>query len=301
MKRMMFLVVAVLAGAAVAQDAAANAPVVNLDKQALNVTGNGSLLIGNGELVPVGTLRATVAVQYASQLAITRRLVRADTVATDRMYAQIGAAYGLAKQWDAAVYVPILLAQQEGYSGTTFGSPIVSVRAGIADGMFDYVPLNVSFEAGALLELGEPIQDATALTTTHDPRPHPIFRLTAGKSFGTINVFGEVNFVEGTDSAVYLVRMESRDKVSDQLGTGLGLSANIGEGLWLELSGTTAYDLKYPGITVQTMVAARFASGGWGGFVGFGPAFGDLIGTPNWRLIGGIQAGFDGLSLPGGK
>lgn len=301
MKRMVFLVVAVLAGAAVAQDAAPVLPSVNLDREALNVTGNGSLLAGNGELVPVGSLRATVGIQYASRLAITRRLLRPDTVETDRMYMQIGAAYGIAKQWDAAVYVPVMLAQQFGYNGSTFGSPIVSVRTGLAEGTYAFVPFNVSFEAGAMFELGEPIQDWTALTTSRDPRPHPIFRLNVGKSFGVVNVFGEVNFVEGTDAAVYTLRMDSRDVVTDQLGTAIGVSAKLLEGLSVELTGASHYDLKFPGLTVQTLAAARYGAGNWSGFVGFGPAFGDLIGTPKWRLIGGISAGFDGLPTPFAK
>lgn len=259
----------------------------NIERFALNANGNGSLVMGSGELLPGGVLRASVLGQFANNVALTRRLGDNGTVVMDRLYGHVVAAYGLTNWLEADLQVPVVLAQGRGLRndlsvpGAGFGSPVLSVRASLPDA--SWLPFNLSLELGAAIPFG------SAIALLADQRPTPFARLNAGKSFGTFDVFGELSFVEHVDRSMASIRGFGQDVLTDELGVGLGAQARVFDRLSAEGAVRVNFDYKKPGASTELHLGGRFAvSDTVQIFAAGGPSFGSLVAAPDWRVFGGI-------------
>ncbi len=265
---------------------------VNLERFSLNPSGNGSLVMSSGELLPQGALRATIAAQYANNIALTRRLDGVGgTAALDRLYGNLAASYGILTWLEVDLQLPLVLTQGRGLNNSiagvsslansAVGQPVVSLRAGLAEG--DILPVSVSLELGASLPLG----DSSSLVA--GSRPTPLARVNVGKNFGILQAFGELSFTEHVDASSISVRQNLNDRFTDEVGVGLGFSSHLFDKFTAEVAGQVAFDVKAPGASTQLHAALRYAlNGNVEVFAAGGPAFGSLMATPDWRMFGGI-------------
>src|SRR5512140_1151744 len=291
MRNMIIAVVASAGMAAAAQQAVAVAlPPVNLDRFAYNASGNGSLLVSDGVLVPENSMRVSILSQYANGMAVSRR--DATALSMDRVYGTLAAAYALNNMVQVSAEIPIILMQGNGLGsgfvappGFALAPPTLGLRLSLQES--ETFPLTLSAEVGAAMGFGNP----DALVADVVQKPNPRARLNLGKKLGLVNLFVEGNFIEGTDSGVLPLRGGNvADRVGDWVGGGGGLSLAIPglEDLSIEAAGLFEYDYKAQGTMTQLNIGAKYKLGDMGLYASFAPAFGDLIGTPTFRAMGGL-------------
>ncbi|MDQ3223639.1 MAG: OmpA family protein [Gemmatimonadota bacterium] len=266
--------------------------VINLERFSLNPSGNGALVMSSGELLPAGELRGSLGLQYANNIALTRRIEgAAGSAALDRLYGNLATSYGILEWLQVDLQVPLVLTQGRGLTNSiggastlansALGQPILSLRGGISEG--DLLPVSLSLELGASIPLGDP----AALVA--DVRPTPLARLNIGKNFGSATVFGEVSFVEHVDRTAFSVRRNAEDRYTDEFGFGVGVASHLFDKLSGEAAAQFAFDVKAPGMMSQLHLGLRYqALGNVEVFAAGGPAFGSLMATPDLRVFGGI-------------
>jgi OmpA-OmpF porin, OOP family len=283
-------VVGCLSTAAFAQESASSKPLV--DRFALNATGNGSLLISSGELVPQGQFNVSVMSLFSNNLAVARRLTT-PTTTVDRWYGQLSATYGLVEWAQVSLQLPFVMFQSLGSTDPARVAPTLALRAGWNES--ESMPVSLSLEAAGTLLIG----DTSSVRLPVYERPLPSLRLNVGKNLGFMSVFGELSAVEQVDHSVQ-VSPTRWDSVGDFVGGGLGVSVPIVPEFSLDAAGTLAYDVDYGGSTAQLNFGGRYQAWSEVALVASGgPGFGESIGTPDWRMMGGLV--YTPKSQPRGK
>jgi len=290
MKRVMLAVALAASGAALAQQR--TIPGMDIERLDLNTSGNGSLVMSDGELTPEGTLRAAALGQIASGVAITRRLDQVGAVETDRFMVNVAAAYGLTNWLETSLQVPVILTQsgaqtQYALSNGGLGSPIIGVRVAPPPGT---LPFSISGEVALSVPVGDPAALGAAV------RPSPSARLDFGYKLPMVTLFGELNAVEHPDTGLSSVRGDSADVLSDEVGGGLGASAAIPgvKSLSAEAALMVSYDYKHPATTTVLHLGVRYDfMKSTQLFLAAEPGFGSLVGTPLFRLLVGASFSFD--------
>lgn len=285
-------VAAVLAGLCVSASGLAQSALpsaVNLERFSLNPSGKGSMVLGNGALLQAGSVRGTALLQFANNVAVTRRLQGvAGGVTVDRLYGNAAVAYGFTDWLEGNLQVPVILNQGGGLPPTlgrlptsAVGQPILSLKGGLSQS--DTFPVSISLEVGASVPIGSP--EALA----GDQRPTPLARLNFGRDFGGINLFGELSFVENVDRGTFAIRRNAADSRTDEVGVGLGLSSRLFDRFSGEVAAQFAFDVKVPGAMTQLHAGLRYAATDTIELIaGGGPAFGSLMAAPDWRVFGGV-------------
>ena len=290
MKRVMLALALAASGAALAQQR--TIPGMDIERLALNTNGNGSLVMGNGELTPEGALRANALGEIASGVAITRRLDQVGAVEADRFLVNVAAAYGLTRWLETSLQVPLVLTQsvaqtQYALSNGGLGSPIIAVRVAPPPGT---LPFSISGELAISVPIGDPAALGAAV------RPSPSARLNFGYKLPMVTLFGELNVVEHPDTWLGGVRGDNADELSDEVGGGLGASAAIPgvKGLSAEAALLVSYDYKHPATTTVLHLGVRYDfMKNTRLFLAAEPGFGSLVGTPVFRLLGGASFSFN--------
>ncbi|HZA51177.1 MAG TPA: OmpA family protein [Myxococcaceae bacterium] len=258
----------------------------NLDRFAINPSGNGSLLISDGALVPEGQLTLSLLSSYAQHLSLTRG-TDSTTPSMDRLYGHLAASFGLTDWAEGSFQLPLILSESAagatGPLALASYAPILALRAGVNES--GSMPVSLSVELAATFLFGS----STSAISVANSRPMPALRLNVGKNLGDVRVFGELNAIEHVDETFHASATQW-GRVGDYLGGGLGLYIPFGAGFSAEAAGTLEFDIDNGGTTSQLHFGARYQTSNEFALVAAGgPAFGDLIGTPNWRFMGGVM------------
>jgi outer membrane protein OmpA-like peptidoglycan-associated protein len=210
----------------------------------------------------------------------------------DRVYGTLALAYGITNFLEASAQIPVVLMQGGGLDSRfaappsfAVAPPTLALRLSVQES--ETFPLTLSAELGGTVGFGDP----AAMVVDPVPRPNPRLRLNLGKNLGLINVFLEGHFIEGTDTTMRALRNVTTDITTDWAGGGAGVALKIPgfEDLSLEAAGSFDYDIKAPGTMTQLNIGAKYKLGDLRLYASFGPAFGDLIGTPAFRAMGGVM------------
>jgi OmpA-OmpF porin, OOP family len=285
-----------LASAALAQPA--GLPEFELERLELNPNGKGSLLMGTGELLPVGGFRLSLAGQYENDpLVMYRDGNRLGSVVGDRVTAHLLAAWAPMRWLELGVHLPVvawqrgedLSAQGVGAPARTgLSTPTVQVRLGLLSQRRD-APVDLALELGA----GLPVGSVDTLSRDRLVRLSP--KVMVGRRFGGLRAGVEAGMLVRPSVAL----SEDAD-IQDELGNEVRLGAVLattGDGLRGELNVRGTLPLTREPSSLELLAGLRLPVGESTEIYALGgPGFGDAPGTPTFRLL--LGAAFGGGEKP---
>jgi|GEM_PF-973076 len=285
----------VLAGLLVGVTASAQpqgVPAFELELLKLNPSGQGSLLLGTGELLPEGDYRLSLTTHYQKDpLVLFQNGTQVGVVVRHRATAHLAAAYGLWGWLELGAQVPVVLFQRgddltargvgrpEG--GLAAGTPLFNLQMKVlAQAEEDLVDLSLGMQAGPAV--------GSAAALAREVRATP--SLMVGRRFDDLRM--------AFDAGVLLrprTVLTQDANVQDELGHALrlgGVLSSLGEGLRGELAVTTLVPLKRQGYSVEALTGARWPVSGSAEVYGLaGVGFGSAPGTPDFRVLFGMAYG----------
>lgn len=290
-------------GIAMAQARTTPYPGLDISRFDYNAGGEDSLITATGKLSEVGKLRVSLLASYLSSPSVTR--LGGDSVSArlgDRVEGQALLSYVLHERIQLTAQLPVVLFQNEGdvlasrgfapVASNGVGSPLLGLRVGVLR-QSDEMPVNLALGISG----GLPFGDSAAMS--RDPQPRFVPSLSLGRDFGDFTLGGQVYArLRSQENFQYRgVSGDVNDTVTHEAGAALSLSSEVAQDLRAELGVVTDFALKNGGATVQPFLGARYNLGGAELYAGGGPAFGSLVGTPDFRLLAGIAFGAGGTSM----
>lgn len=266
-------------------------PEVELERLLLNPSGQGSLLLGTGEVLPGGAFRASLLGHYEHEpLVLYRGEEKLGAVVKQRVTAHLTAAYGLSNRLEVALQVPVLLMQHgddltaQGVGtpreGLSLGTPYLSLRFGILSERDEKaVDLAVGVQAGL------PLGSAEALARDSFIRALP--SVMVGKRFGFLRAALDAG-VSLRPSTTFSGNTDVKDALGNTLHLG-GVLATTGKGLRGELNvmGDVPFQKGLGG--VETLVGVRMPlTPSLEGFAMAGVGLDRSPGTPAFRGLLGV-------------
>lgn len=277
-------------------------PAFELERLELNANGQGSLVIGTGELMPEKTFRFTVAGHYQNDPLVLRQDgQRIGAVVQDRTMVHVLGVWAPTSWLELHGQVPVVVNQNtDRFIDSTIAPPR---RAGLSTPYFalrvgllsqSSAPVDLAVELGA----GLPVGEAAALSRDTGPRYTP--RLMLGRTFEGFRAGLEASmlfrpaysFPEGT----------LRDQLGDQVRLGASITT-LGNGVRGELALRAALPLAREPQALELLFGGRLPLAEGAELFGLiGPGFGAGPGTPNFRALLGLALGEAGYRcVPGGK
>jgi OmpA-OmpF porin, OOP family len=284
--------------------ALAQTPVADfsLERFSFNDGQSGALSAASGTLLKAQSFRVQLAGHYErNPLVLTNGNGQFGRLVAYRFSVHLNAAYSPLSWLQIAAELPIV-ADQGGdnlgfykfNSPQSFGiaSPKINVRLGILSqakgGLLEDVGVDLAFQLGTALPVGS--ADAFSKETSWAITP----RLSIGRDFGPVRLGADIGFL-GRTQPVSTSGTSKRDLVGNQFDGKIVVSTTK------EMLEPVAFELSFhSGIPVTTdntntpmgaelLAGARFTSIPWiEPFVLGGPGFGQLPGTPSWRLMAGL-------------
>ncbi|WP_224240614.1 OmpA family protein [Hyalangium gracile] len=290
--RLLTLATALTGATALAQPA--GLPEVELERLILNPSGQGSLLLGTGELLPGGSYRFSLLGHYENNpLVIYQGDEKLGSVVKHRLTGHLAAAYGLSERLEVAMQVPVLLMQSgddlsrlglgEPRKGVALGTPYLSLRLGVlSERAEDAVDLSVGVHAGL------PLGSSTALARESSLRAFP--SVMVGKRFGFLRAALDAG-ISLRPSADFDGDTDEGDALGNEVRLG-GVLATTGEGLRGELNLIGNIPLQEGITTLEALAGARMPlSETLEGFAMVGVGLGRSPGTPTFRGLLGVAYG----------
>jgi outer membrane protein OmpA-like peptidoglycan-associated protein len=254
----------------------------DLERLELDPSAVGSLIVQTGRTLPEHEFRIGAGLQYENKplvAAMDNQVLSA--VIRDRLLTDLFAVYALTSRFELALQVPIV-SYQHGDALAAFGvaapaqsglgTPRVSARVGLLQS--DQIDL------AAELAVGVPLGSKEALGG--DGQFSMLPRLSAGHQIQDLRL--------STQVGVLLRRNQNLG--STQLGSHFGWDASIGytgSALKPELIFRTAVPFRSLPSSFELLAAARLPLiRGIEFFALGGPGFGGLVGTPVFRVVGGL-------------
>lgn len=268
------------------------------------------LASASGDLLDKGQLHLLLAFHYEhNPLLVYVDSNRLGAVVGPRVTTHLAAGYGITPWLQASVELPIILFQ----GGDTFpmlqrpdsfgiSTPILHGRLGLLSqkkgGLaLEDAPLDVAFGAAFVLPL------ATGATLSREFAAVP--SLSAGRDFGKFRLGGEVaGWIRPSNIVLSSGTSTIKDSVGHQLSTRLIASTTVLEKLHLEGSAHLGIPLEKGSTPVgfELLLGARYPVWLLEVFALGGPGFGQLPGTPAFRLmLGANLAPKRDVCLPGEK
>jgi outer membrane protein OmpA-like peptidoglycan-associated protein len=283
---------AVLGGAALAQTKPL--PQFDLERFPINVSGNADLAMQGGTINPEGTLRFTAFGEIADAVNVNRDVDGFNSYSLTRKLLWLEGTYA-ANQWlQVSLQVPFVVFQNgltslqaDGFRGPDLngvGTPYLGGRVSILR-QDSQMPLNLAVD----LRVGLPLGSSNAFN--RDLRAPILPTLSASHDFGDWRLNGQIQGTFRSQSTMELVSTNKEDTFDHELGAGIGVSGTPIHGVPLRLEGDALLNvaLKNSATSVQTFAGARYQLlKGTDVFLGGGPAFGSLIGTPEFMVMGGV-------------
>ena len=265
-------------------------PEFELERLELNPNGRGSLLMGTGELLPVGGFRLSLAGQYENDpLVMYREGNRVGSVVGDRVTAHLLAAWAPLHWLELGAQLPVvawqrgddLAAQGVGTPDSTgLSTPQAYARLGLL-GQRREAPVDLALELG----VGLPVGSVNTLSRDRIIRLSP--RVMAGRSFGWLRAGAEVGMLV-RPAVVLGDANEVRDELGNEVRLGAVL-ATTGQGPRGELNVRGALPLTREPASLELLAGLRLPLGSaFEGYALGGPGFGAAPGTPTFRVLLGV-------------
>ncbi|HYV48137.1 MAG TPA: hypothetical protein VFA20_24925 [Myxococcaceae bacterium] len=310
--RARFSVVAVLSlvvsGSASAQ--LPNFPKFDLDHLEVNSSAMGSLVVGTGEILPVGAVRFSLTGDYQNNpYQYIDPSGAVSSIISDRYTVHVVGGFAPMDWLEIGLDVPIVASQNPGEGieialpgvgvvQRALGSPTLSARGAL---MFQSkgAPFDMAFQLGAKI----PIGSSSAFASDEKIGLSP--KLMFGRNLDWARAGIELGALWRPDTATV---SSSGDPAVDTIGSSLlvagVLSAGPQNGLRGEISGRTQVGLSGKVGAVELLLGARYPiAQNMELYVLAGPGLGQAAGTPKWRVMVGAAfgngQGITGTPLPG--
>lgn len=288
------LIAALVSSLAFAQQATP-LPSFSLSRFTLNDGGKGGLAAATGDTLPNHRFRATLGIHYENNpLVYYRDTTKVGALVAHRAQVHLGLGFGITSWLQVTGELSMVVAQTGddltqlagtvSPDGVGFGSPRLAARVGIlsqrAGGLKADMPVDLAFQLGLSLPFGA----GNALNIESGWNVVP--QLSLGRDFGPVRFGGEVSAL--IRPATQLTATSLRDTVGSQLGL-RALVSSTGEGARFEGSLHSLIPLAGaapPGF--ELLGGVRVPVGPLELFALAGPGFGNLPGTPTFRVFAGL-------------
>ena len=287
-----------------------NFPQFDLDHLEVDSSAMGSLVVGTGEILPVGAVRFSLAGDYQNNP--YRYIDPTGTVSSiisDRYTVHVVGGFAPMDWLEVGLDVPVVAAQNPGEGievalpgvgvvSRALGSPTLSARGAL---MFQSkgAPFDMAFQLGAKI----PIGSSSAFVSDGKIGLSP--KLMIGRNLDWARAGLEMGALwRPTTTTV----SSSGDPLLDTIGSSLllagVLSAGPQNGLRGEISGRTYVTLGGKVGSVELLLGARYPiAANMELYALAGPGLGQAAGTPQWRVMVGAAfgngQGITGTPLPG--
>ncbi|MFL5347472.1 MAG: OmpA family protein [Hyalangium sp.] len=290
--RWVLLATALTGAGALAQPA--GLPEIELERLTLNPSGQGSLLLGTGELLPGGGYRLSLVGHYEHDpLVLYRGDEKVGSVVKHRLTGHLAVAYGVSDRVEVAAQVPLVLMQRgddltalgvgKPQEGLALGTPYLSLRLGLLS-QRDENPVDLAVGVNMGLPLGS--ADALARESSLNAVPS----VMVGRSFGLLRASVDAG-VSLRPSATFSADQDLKDELGNAVHLG-GVLATTGEGLRGELNLIGTVPFKNGISTLEAVAGARLpVSESVEAFAMAGVGFARSPGTPTFRGLLGVAYG----------
>lgn len=300
------IVLALAATAAAAAADAQNLPVFDLERLMLDPAARGSLVVGNGEIGPEGTVRLSLTVHYEREPLVLLRsgdergygveqsVRRQGDIVRERLTLHAGVAAAVLDRLELHLVVPWIPWQgRDDLTAAGVATPkdygVGTPSAGVKWGFLRQdrgTPVSAAIAADVLLNWGT--QEAVAGNETVAFTP----RLELGRRFGSILLAAQGGGLVRTKRVtIPQVGGVGKDLHSEILG---GLAIATAEGpLRLEASGRGAWNFDGVGQSYEVLAGGRYLLGVGEIFLLGGPGFNVAPGTPLFRVLFGLALNFE--------
>ncbi|WP_246357347.1 OmpA family protein [Pyxidicoccus fallax] len=272
-------------------------PGFELERLQLNPAARDSLVLSTGDLLLKGEYRLAFTAHYQNEpLVLLRNEERQGVIVSDRVTVHLSGAYAVTDWLELGAQVPIV--SQWGPDTSTLnvatpdtmalGTPWLQARAGLLSEAGDG-PLDLGFHLGVALPLGS----SEVLTRDQGFTFSP--RLGAGKSLGgSWRLGADVGALVRTKTyALSPATDPLRDELGVEMNGGVNLTAGLA-GFKQELVVRGTLPVADAPESLEVLLGLRAPmSGGTEVYAMGGPGFGETPGTPNFRLLAGINFGAD--------
>jgi hypothetical protein len=289
-----------------------NFPQFDLDHLSVDSSAAGSLVVGTGEILPVGAVRFSLAGDYQNnpyQYVDPTGVV--SSIISDRYTVHVVGGFSPSDWLEIGLDVPIVAAQNPGDGieialpglpeplRRALGSPTISARGAL---MFQSkgAPFDMAFQLGAKLPMG------SSAAFVSDGKIGLSPKLMFGRNLDWARAGIELGALWRPNSATV---SSSGDPLVDNIGSSLlvagVLSGGPKDGLRGEISGRTYVTLGGQVGAVELLLGARYpVAQNMELYALAGPGLGQAPGTPKWRVMVGMAfgngQGLTGTPLPGG-
>lgn len=272
-------------------------PSVELERLQLNPGARDSLVLSTGDLLEKGQYRLAFTAHYENEpLVLLENDERQGVIVTDRVTVHLSGAYAVTDWLELGAQVPVVSQWGPDTSPlgvatpdtAALGTPWLQARAGILSERRDG-PLDLGLHLGVALPLG------SAATLTKDDGFVFTPRLGAGKSLGgTWRVGADVGALVRTKTyALSPNQQPVRDEIGMEMNGGVNVSAGL-FGLKEELVVRGTLPVADAPESLEVLLGLRAPTGGGSEvYLMGGPGFGQTPGTPNFRVLAGINFGTD--------
>lgn len=265
-------------------------PAFSLSRFSLNDGGAGALTLATGDTLPRQRFRATLGFHYENNPLVSYRAQeRTGAVVGHRGQVQVGLGYGVTSWLQVTAGASMVVLQQgdvvQGSYGTPdswgVGSPHIAFRAALLSqgkgGLVSDAIVDVAAQLGAGIPIG--FQNALNVEAAWTWMP----QLSFGHTFATVRWGGEISAIVRPQ-----VRLTANSAVGHQVAMRLGVST-LGDGARFELSAQgTLGVVNNAGAGLELLTGARIPLGPLELLAVAGPGFGDLPGTPSFRVWLGL-------------
>ncbi len=280
--------------------AQARIPGIELERLQLNPAARDSLVLSTGDLLEEGQYRLAFTAHYENEpLVLLRGDERQGVIVSDRVTVHLSGAYAVTDWLELGAQVPIVAQWGPDTSplgvatpgATALGTPWLQARAGILSEANE-APLDLGVHLGVALPLG------SADTLTRDQGFVFSPRIGLGKELGgSFRVGADVGALVRTKTyALSPTAQPLRDEMGLEVNGGVNLTAGF-FGLKEELVVRGTLPVADAPESLEVLLGLRAPTGdGTEVYLMGGPGFGQTPGTPEFRVLGGINFGAAGAA-----
>lgn len=269
--------------------AASTLPGFELERLEVN-PGQGSLLVGSGELLPTGGWRVMLLAHYQHLPLVLSADSQRLEVVEHKASGLLSGSYAALSWLEVGAQVPVVLWQQgtdlssQNLASPTargLGTPLLHARLGLLSQRAEQ-PVDLALDVG----LGVPLGSATALARDTGLRFQS--RLTLGGQFGPVRPSLEVGVL--VRRSVTLDAIAGAPQVGgSELHLGAALTTARREGLGAELAARATLPMSSMPSSLELLGGVRYRQrSGLEFFALGGPGLGSTTGTPNVRAMVGL-------------
>jgi OOP family OmpA-OmpF porin len=272
-------------------------PELQLERFHFNGGAVAGLSAATGDLLRPGQLQLLVAGGLVGEpLVFYRDGVSLGSPVQSRVSAHLALAYGVTDWVQLSAELPVVLSQsgedltEYGLgrpASTGAGSPFAAARVALVT-QRDGGLLGAEAGVDVALQLGASLPFGAADAFATEPGPAIVPQLSVGRSFGPLRLGGEAAYVaRPTPSEIALTGYAPVVLAGNQI-TARAIASSTGSGARFELSGHYVRAVDGGATGWELLAGARLPFWRLELFALGGPGFGDLPGTPAFRVLAGL-------------